>query len=498
MEKIEENKEIDKSLRVRVANIMQYEEYLSEEKIKSVLTSYKAIEKWAYIKHDKDKNIVVPKWQVDDLRNCDNAINPEENKELKKPHFHIVLKFKTNISINSIAKWFGISSNYIEAPKGTKAFVQCVQYLTHESATQQQKGKYLYTDEEVKSNFNFREELDLYKSKTLLSGGKSKKMELRQQVLKDGLPLSKINLDDYVIDMQALKLCRAEYLRKYAELPKIKMNYFIRGGSGAGKSFNSRALAKSLIDPHNEMSDDEVFFTTGQGNAMFQGYDGQPVIIYDDVRSWDLINYYNKNAGAIFNLFDIAPSSSEQNIKFGSIKLINSISIVNSIQTFEEFADDICFRARESGVSEPDKQIYRRFVAIFNVKNQQETDFFVNKQYFDPDEPNYKAYKQHKNIGIKLGLINAKQKYGDTNKFIELRNKHFEIPILEHKKAEQKFTLELQTDEEKQAEFDFIMLETDKKIVEVVDFEIETLSEEMQKQKRIDELKAELRKLTAF
>ena len=36
------------------------------------------------------------------------------------------------------------------------------------------------------------------------------------------------------------------------------------------------------------------------------------------------------------------------------------------------------------------------------------------------------------------------------------------------------------------------------KKIDVVDFEIETLSEEMQKQKRIEELKAELRKLTAF
>jgi len=41
-------------MRVRTANIMQYEEFLSEEKIKIVLNSYKNIDKWAYVRHDKD------------------------------------------------------------------------------------------------------------------------------------------------------------------------------------------------------------------------------------------------------------------------------------------------------------------------------------------------------------------------------------------------------------------------------------------------------------
>ena len=42
---MEDVKNNDKSLKTRVANIMQYEEFLSEEKIKSVLSSYKLIKK---------------------------------------------------------------------------------------------------------------------------------------------------------------------------------------------------------------------------------------------------------------------------------------------------------------------------------------------------------------------------------------------------------------------------------------------------------------------
>lgn len=472
--------ESDKGKKTRIANIMQYEEFLSEEKIKSVLSSYRLIKRFAYVKHDKDKNL--------------------ETGELKKPHFHIVLQLNPDVSVNAIAKWFGISANFIDCPKGRDAFIQCVQYLTHESKKEQDAGKHLYDDIDIKSNFCFREELEKYKSKKILKGGNGatgKKLEIREKVLKEGLKISEIDVNDYVADMSAIQICRREYL-KNAPLPKSRTNYFIRGGSGAGKSFSSKALAKALIDPNNEMQDNEVFFTTGQGNAMFQGYDGQPVIIFDDIRSWDLLNYYNKNAGAIFNLFDTVPSSSEQNIKFGSIRLINTINIVNSIQTFEEFSNDICYRVAESGVSEPDKQMYRRFPLFINI-NESGYDLFVNKQFFNPDEPNYKAYLQYRNLGVKTGLIKAQNVYGvDNKKYIELRNKHFEKPVEEHKKVVAKFEAEIVSEEEQQMQFDFEMQEMNNKIVEVVDYEIDNLSEQEKKNKRIAELKKELEELTRF
>ena len=54
------------------------------------------------------------------------------------------------------------------------------------------------------------------------------------------------------------------------------------------------------------------------------------------------------------------------------------------------------------------------------------------------------------------------------------------------------------TEIELEQQYLFDMEQLENKKIDVVDFEIETLSEEMQKQKRIEELKAELRKLTAF
>lgn len=424
--------------RLRVANIMQYEEFLSEDKIKSVLSSYKTIEKYAYIKHNKD-------------------VDPE-TKEQKKPHWHIVIQFKTPQFLKFVAKWFGIAENYVDIPKGRNAFIQCVKYLTHEDKKQQESGKFLYPDSEVFSNFNFREELENYAKNEIYKGGKGKKLELREKVLKEGLKLSEIDSADYVNDISTLQLCRKEYLRNFARMPDTRINFYIQGGSGAGKSFSSRALAKSLIDPFDEKKEEEVFFVAGQGASMFQGYDGQPVVIFDDIRSWDLLNYYNKSASAIFNLFDIIPSKSEQNIKFGSIKLINTYFIVNGMQPFEEFVNDICYRAKESGFPEPDKQMYRRFLAKFNVKPHK-YDFFVNQQYFNPEEKNYKLYKAYENMGVNCGIVEANKKWGETEKYVELRNKHFELPTKIAQEAIEYRTKKDQTEEELQQEFEFLMSE---------------------------------------
>ena len=63
------------------------------------------------------------------------------------------------MEIGVIAKWLGIKDNYVNVAKGAGAFLDCVQYLTHEDDKQQGLGKRLYEDSCVQANFDFREEL---------------------------------------------------------------------------------------------------------------------------------------------------------------------------------------------------------------------------------------------------------------------------------------------------------------------------------------------------
>ena len=440
-------------MRVRTANIMQYEEFLSEEKIKIVLSCYKQIEKWAYVRHDKD-------------------VSSEPDKlELKKPHFHIVLKLKNPVQLSQIANWFGISTNFINVPKGQSAFIQCCQYLTHETQKQQELGKHLYDDAEIKSNFDFREAINEYQENGLLKNNGMGKLSLRKKVLLNGLPLSKLDLDDYAADWVQLQQCRREYIKSFAPLPASRINFYITGGSGTGKSLSSRALAKTLIDPKLKLKDSEVFFIVGQGNALFQGYDGQPVLIWDDLRAFDLLNYFNKNVGAIFNLFDVVPSGSEQNIKFSSVKLINSINIINSVEPFKKFCDTICFKNNLSEMQEPDKQIYRRFPFFIELSADQKYDFFVNNQFFNPAEPNYKAYIHHKNLGIGLMKITNAYKTDEVKKQ-ELTSKHFEKVEEEHKKAVAKYEGVPEDIATLQQQLELEIAENENKQIEVVRYVI--------------------------
>lgn len=437
-----------KTLMVRNVNIESNTEFLSLKTIETVLQSYKQIDKYAYVLHDKDVS---------------------KTGELKKAHWHVVLKLKNPVPHNYIANWFGLAPNFVDVPKGRDSFIQCCEYLTHESQKQQELGKFLYPDNEVFSNFNFREELDEYNETKLLKNvGNNKKLELRKKVMIKGLSLfdlRKKNEDDYIADYKALNDCRREYIKNYSELPKSRINFYITGGSGTGKSLSSRALAKTLIDPTNKMDDREVFFTTGQSGSLFQGYDGQPVIIWDDLRAFDLLNNFNKNVGAIFNLFDVIPSSSEQNIKFSSVKLINSINIVNSIEPFKKFCDTICYKNGLSEMVEHDKQIYRRFPFFIELSASQKYDFFVNSQFFDENEPNYKAYMQHKNMGI--GLLKITNAYkNDENKRVELTNKHFETVEKAHKKAVSKFEDNGENIEELQQSLQLEILEMENKPIE--------------------------------
>lgn len=79
-----------------------------------------------------------------------------------------------------------------------------------------------------------------------------------------------------------------------------------------------KALARAL---YPELDDDEdIFFTIGAKNATFEGYDGQPVIIWDDRRDYSLLEELGGREN-VFNVFDTIPQNLRQNIKYGSVKL---------------------------------------------------------------------------------------------------------------------------------------------------------------------------------
>lgn len=402
----------------RQFNIMQYEKHptdgrvlLSEDKIKAVLATRKSIKQWAYIIHDKD---ILTDEDIQNAHEAYTTLDGDGEKEfsdsdfskskesLKPKHFHIVLKFNSAVEISTIASWFDIPDNFIDVAKGANAFLDCVEYLTHEDPKQQALGKYRYGDEEVVSNFDWREELTKYQLRRVKLKGSAlnRKEYYRNEVLYHGMTKRQMieeDADAYREDFQTIDKLRYKYITEFAKVPNERINYYVTGQGGIGKGLLCRALARALYPQFS--NDDDVFFIVGAGNALFEGYDGQPVIIWDDKRGYDLLNILGGRDN-VFNVFDTHPTKQKQNIKYGSITLINTVNIVNSYEPYKEFLDSLSgeYKDKQGNIRrvEDKSQSYRRFPFIIPIR-EEDFDVMMNIGVFDGTRE-YDQYRSYAHL----------------------------------------------------------------------------------------------------
>lgn len=414
-------------MKSRIFNIMQYELHpdtkeplLNEDTIKIAL-SHKTIKRYAYIKHNKD--VYSKQDELNDPNHTAGKIKPD--------HWHIVIEMGSNqAETHTIAKWFGIAENYVDCPKGHGSFLDCVEYLTHESEKQQLLGKHRYSDDEVKSNFDFRSELDKRSINKLKYGNRdlTLKEQFRYDVLMNGKTLIQCQEESplrYSEDMTTLKKLRLEYLYKQPA-PKTRINYYISGRGGLGKGLCSRALARSLYPSITE--DDELFFEVGADNATFEGYDGQPVIIWNDMRAFDLLKVLG-GRGNVFNVLDTHPTKQRQNVKFGSVNLCNVVNIINSVQTYVEFLDGLSgeYKNKNGEVikSEDKGQSYRRVPFIINL-HEEDFDLLVNKGFLE-DSSNFTEFEEYNRIRGNFQKIHTMLR-NNEEKVKQIESKMLELP----------------------------------------------------------------------
>lgn len=375
------------AIKSRVFNVMQYERHpetgevlLLEDKIKDAL-AHRMIKRWAYICHDSDVYSAL-----------DEEQNPAHHKgDVKPRHWHIVIEMGTRqVEIGVIAKWLGIKDNYVNVAKGHGAFLDCVQYLTHEDDKQQGLGKRLYEDDKVKANFPFREELDRRAERKARYGKDlNDRDRIRNEVLLHGMSLKEVIKKyplQYQDDFRYLESCRLRYISAIAEMPKTRINYYVEGKGGIGKGLISKAIARALVDRDGDMDDDDIYFEVGADRTSFEGYDGQPVLIWNDCRAITLLTKLGGREN-VFNVFDPFPPNMKQNIKYGSVRLNNVINIVNSVQPYAEFFDGLAGEYKNDKTGQVQKaedksQSYRRF-PFFLVLHEEDYDLGMNKGIFE-------------------------------------------------------------------------------------------------------------------
>lgn len=349
------------------------EELINKEKIDTVLKSHASIKEFAYILHDKD---TYTDGDIKKMKSGTHSVG-----DIKPAHFHVVMRFARAQELDSLSEWFGIDKNFFEKKKGRNSFFDSVLYLTHQSDKEQSKGKFVYSEDEVFCHFEeyssfheFVEACELNKEKY----GKANiciKDKLRLDVLYNGMSIRQVKKNypmEYNDDMEGLQKRRGDYL-KDAPLPQYRISFYISGSGGAGKGLFSEALARALVDPDGEMSDDEIFCYIGSDSVCFENYDGQPVLIWDDCRHNELFKKLG-DRGTIFNVFDTKPKRISQKKKYSQTNLINPINIVNSVEPINGFLDGLAgqyYDKSESRYIEAENdqkaQSYRRFPICINV-----------------------------------------------------------------------------------------------------------------------------------
>lgn len=418
--------------KIRQFTVVQFEfnprtgEKISDfDVIISGLKKYKSITKWAYCIHDKD---VYTQDAIDDMNYTleqeakqkglkDEAAINEYMKNnawcqlgsVKGRHIHIVANAKGKLSIATIARWLSVPEYLVNVIKGKGAFLDCVQYLTHEDEDQQKLGKYRYDDSEVFTSAScrdWRKQLDSRKVDEEKYGvGKTREQKYIIDVAKYGKTLNECcrelsdDIDLYVAWSVKLQKARQEYLSKLAVLPNTRISIYVYGAGGVGKDVFCELLASALFPDKPDIRD--VLFGVGDGVSTFDGYDGQPVITWSEMRASNLLSFVGRRS--VLTVLDPHPKlqSGNVNIKFGNTKLIHEYNIINGVDHWTKFISELAkgYLDKNAVIHHDEKsnmeQFYRRIPIIVWIQPDR-FSISINEGVFSGSRNfvNYQLYKE--------------------------------------------------------------------------------------------------------
>lgn len=383
---------------------------ITTEQVEKALAK-KGVKRFAWVLHDKDVYTA-----------AEVAKNPAlVQGSPKAPHIHVVIQRSSFASIAQVARAFGVPPQCVEN-KPPSAFLDLVEYLTHENSKQQQAGKHLYDDSEVHASkgWDWRSDLEEHKEDRQAKGlGKALQRRRKEAALK--VSEGKWSLD-YVRQhdlelwsapgvMSHLKSLRADYLARLAP-PLEVVNFYVFGPGGVGKDLLAHALARSL-NPTAE----KPYFTVGGSNVSFEDYDGEEVIIWSDFRASTMLDACRRDRGLLFRVLGPYRDASEKvivNVKGSHTQLVNRVNIVTGPDDYRTFLDGLAgeyaytnrLGAKVVQTSENKDQAYRRFPLIIPVQ-EGEFSIYVNLGFLNGTRE-YQQYERHERLRHSLELVNRR------------------------------------------------------------------------------------------
>ena len=399
----------------------------------------KGVKQYAWILHDKDVY---------------TAAEVTKNPALvqgspKAPHIHVAIQRSSFASIAQVARAFGVPPQCVE-PKPPSAFLDLVEYLTHENSKQQKAGKHLYDDSEVHASkgWDWHSDLEEHKDKRL-EKGLSKSLKRRKREAALNITLGKWDLDDvhdndpelWSMDgvMKHLKALRADWLTRQTP-PGQVLNIYISGEGGSGKDVMATVLAR-CFNPGAK----RPYFGLGGANVSFEHYDGEEVIIWEDFRAYQMLEVCRKDRGLLFRILGPYRDVYKKlivNVKGSDTQLLNRVNIITGPEPYDVFLDGLAGEymaySRETGEtyqrkSENKAQSYRRFPLIIPM-SEGEFSIYLNKGFLEGTRE-YFEYEKYEHFRQDLGLLKRRcEQIRDRDRAAEIEftvGKQTAAPILE-------------------------------------------------------------------
>ena len=338
------------------------------------------------------------------------------DKDAHKPdHIHLAVQFENAVSNVSLAKRANLPIGCIRKPEAIyNQFMAITTYLTHMRAEEQAKGKHRYDDDEVHCDFNYKEAVDKY----LVDKDKYQRLKNRSpraiadKMIND-LEAGEIDLEGakrraktisgYALFLRyekEFRQARMEYIKRgYQMRPRI--NIYIYGAAGTGKSTLSQRLARALFPQYEDY---ECYFTVGAAGVRFDDYEYQPVIIWEDVRGEELLKEYKREG--ILNLMEPNPKKRSYSIKFGKVTLTHQVNIFTGPEEDTKFVAALMAEYKDGGqviAEDKDKeQLLRRLPIVIRLTRNELSVFSNSRIFANPptQTSEYSVYAQLTNCNI--------------------------------------------------------------------------------------------------
>lgn len=323
--------------------------------IENVCTSHDCITHWIYILHDKDV-------YVSDVLD-ENGTVLHRKGDLKKPHFHVFMKFNAPQQELAVLQWFGGQAVGTYSRIKTKKYSDCVRYCFHETDTAIMEGKTHYDYSSAVASFDIQEMLagktDADESKySVLDGilGRIEAGTLKRYMLFD--PERGITVRTYALYKtkieNALQFQEKKALKDLnREGTKVEIIY-VYGKTGLGKTTYAKELARQKnLD----------FFVSGSSNDPLDGFSGEPCLILDDLR------------GSSFSFTDLLKlldphTRSQVKSRYSNKILTCQLIIVTSIYPIESLYSS------EDLQGEPLAQLRRRCLDMIHFTDDNMIEYF--------------------------------------------------------------------------------------------------------------------------